>query len=222
MKLFFRLWKTWVPALMLVVMVALAAIPASAQVVGKASADFPNSRYGRNETPWGRLVADSIRAAGGADIALVNAGALRPGTLNAGPVEVPDVSALLAFGDDDVVTLNLAGAQLRAALERAASAYPTISPAFLHVAGLTATFDPNAAAGRRVGEIRVRGRAVADQDRFAVAMPFSLSEGAAGYFNIWSGAESKKAGVSLRDAICNFIKGKGEVAPDNNQRFGPG
>lgn len=219
MKLFFRLWKAWVPALLLA-LVLLPVHEAAAQVVGKAAGDFPNQRPGKGETTWGRLVADSVRATGGADIALINAGALRPGTLSSGPVEVADINALLAFGDDEVVTLSLSGAQLRAALERAASAYPTVSTGFLHVSGLTATFDPNAPPGRRVGNILVRGRAVGDQDTFAAAMPFSLSEGAAGYFNIWSGAQSKRAGVSLRDSISNFFRAKGEVSPDNNQRFG--
>lgn len=195
---------------------------ALAQAVGKASADIPNQRPGKGETPWGRLVADVLRGAAKADIAIINAGALRNGTLAAGPVEAPDIDALLSFGDDEAVSMTLSGAQIRAALERAASAYPTASPAFLHVSGVAADFDPGAAAGRRVGPIKVKGRVIGDQDTFAVAMPVSLSEGAAGYFNIWSGAQSRKVGTTLREAITDYIRGKGEVSPDNQQRFGPG
>ena len=194
---------------------------ASAQPVGKATADFTNSRPGRAETPWGRLVCDAVRASGKADLCLLNAGALRQGTLNAGPVEAADIDALLAFGDDEIVTLTLSGAQIRAALERAASAYPTSSPAYLQCSGLTAKFDATQAPGRRVGEIKIKEHAIGDQETFTTAMPVSLSEGAAGYFNIWSGAQARKGGGTLRDSIAQYIRGKGEVSPEETARFGP-
>lgn len=199
----------------------LCARHAFAQPVGKATTDFPNLKAGRNETPWGRLVADALRSTGKADLAVVNAGALRPRTLEAGPIEVEDISGLLSFGDDEVVTLTLSGTQLRAALERAASTYPTGSPAFLHCSGLNATFDPEAEPGRRVGPIRVKNHAIAEQETFSVAMPVSLSEGAAGYFNIWSGAQARRAGSTLLDAIAGYIRGKGDISPDGVARFGP-
>lgn len=194
---------------------------ASAQSVGKATADFPNLKPNRQETPWGRLVADALQSAGNADMAVINAGALRTGTLEAGPIEGADVSALLSFGDDDVVTLSLSGAQVRAALERAASAYPTGSPAFLHCAGMSASFDANASSGKRVASVRVKGSALQDEQTYAVAMPVSLAEGAAGYFNIWNGAKAQQAGQTLQSAILSYIKARGEVSPENNARFAP-
>ncbi|RYG74355.1 hypothetical protein EON80_02500 [bacterium] len=196
--------------------------PATAQSIGKATADFPNLKPNRQETPWGRLVADALQNAGNADIAVINAGALRSGTLEAGAIESEDISSLLSFGEDDVVTLSLSGAQIRAALERAASAYPTGSPAFLHCAGAIARFDINAPAGKRVKSIKVKGNALDDQSTYTVAMPVSLSEGAAGYFNIWSGAQAKASNLSLQNAIAGYIKAKGEVSPDAEARFGPG
>lgn len=195
--------------------------PAFSQVVGKATADFVNQRPGRGETAWGRLVADSVRQVAKGDIAVVNAGALRQGTLNEGPVEVADLDVLLAFGEDEVVTLTISGAQIRAALERAASAFPTSSPAYLHCSGLAASFDPAQGPGKRVGEIKIKNRVIGDQETFTAAMPMSLSEGAAGYFNIWSGAQAKRAGSTLRQSIGSFIQSKGEVAPEETVRFGP-
>jgi 5'-nucleotidase/UDP-sugar diphosphatase len=196
--------------------------PASAQPVGKANADFPNLKPNRQETAWGRLVADALQSAGTADMAVINAGALRSGTLEAGPVESEDIASLLSFGEDDVVTLSLSGAQIRAALERAASAYPTGSPAFLHCAGAIARFDTNAPSGKRVTSIKVKGNVLDDQTTYTVAMPVSLSEGAAGYFNIWSGAKAKASNQSLQSAIAAYIRAKGEVSPEAEARFGPG
>lgn len=217
MKRFFRLCSLLTAALL----IACGSF-ALAQSVGKAKADFPNLKPNRQETPWGRLVADAIQSAGNADMAVINAGALRSGTLEAGPVENEDVASLLSFGEDDVVTLTLSGAQVRAALERAASAYPTGSPAFLHCAGAVARFDTNAPSGKRVTSIKIKGGNLDDQASYLVAMPVSLSEGAAGYFNIWSGAQAKASNRSLQNAIAGYIRDKGEVSPEVEARFGPG
>ncbi len=195
--------------------------PATAQSLGKATADFPNLKPNRQETPWGRLVADSVKGAGKADIAFINAGALRSGTLEAGDVASDDIAALLSFGEDNVVTLSLSGAQIRAALERAASAYPTGSPAFLHCAGLSAAFDSDAPSGKRVSSVRVAGRALDDAVTYATAMPVSLAEGAAGYFNIWSGAQARASNISLQDAVADAFRAQKEIAPDGTARFGP-
>ncbi|PQV65373.1 5'-nucleotidase, C-terminal domain [Abditibacterium utsteinense] len=195
--------------------------PARAQSLGKASADFPNLKPNRQETAWGRLVADAVQSAGKADVALISAGALRSGTLEAGDVESTDLAALLSFGEDNVVTLSLSGAQIRAALERAASAFPTGSPAFLHCAGLSASFDAGAPSGKRVTSIRVAGRALDEAVTYATAMPVSLAEGAAGYFNIWSGAQARASNISLQDAIADVFREKKEIAPIESARFGP-
>jgi hypothetical protein len=76
-----------------------------------------------------------LKSSARADLALVNAGALNRGTLAEGDINADAIATLLAFPDDEVVTLTITGAQLRAALERAVQAYPTGSSAWLHGAG---------------------------------------------------------------------------------------
>ncbi len=205
----------------LVLATTLTASVAFAQTLGRATSDFPNLRPNKTETAFGRLAADALRAAGKADVALINAGALRPGTLESGAIERNDLVNLLAFGEDKVVSVVLTGAQLRAALERAASVYPTASPAFLQVAGISATINPDAAVGSRVSRINVGGRALDDAKTYRAAMPVSLAQGAAGYFNIWNGAQSSPTDVQLIDALGGYIRGQKEVAPETQTRFGP-
>ena len=204
-----------------VVACALSASLAVAQTLGRASGDFTNLRPNKTESAFGRLAADALRATAKSDIALINAGALRPGTLESGPIDRADLVPLLSFGEDNIVTVILTGTQLRAALERAASTYPTGSPAFLHVAGLTASFDPNASVGSRVTNISVGGRDLDDAKVYRAAMPVSLAQGAAGYFNIWNGAQSTTTGVQFIDALGGYIRGQKEVAPDETARFAP-
>jgi 2',3'-cyclic-nucleotide 2'-phosphodiesterase (5'-nucleotidase family) len=203
----------------LAVLFACGVSPAAA--VGRATADFDNLRPDRGETEFGRLAADAARAAAHADIALIYSGSLRRGTLKAGPVGANEVNALLAFGDDDVVTISINGAQLRAALERAAQAYPTGSPAFLHCSGFIAQFNAQAPINRRVSMVRFNGREVENQDTFTCAMPVSLAQGAAGYFTIWKGDAFHRvgAGVTLASSIVAYVQERGDIAPDDTPRF---
>ncbi len=200
---------------------ALTANVAIGQTLGKANGEFSNLRPNKSETAFGRLAADAIRATGKADVALINAGALRSGTLESGTIDRADIVPLLAFGEDKIVAVVLTGAQLRAALERAASVYPTASPAYLQVAGLTATINSNGAVGARVERIQVGGQALDDQKNYRAAMPVSLAQGAAGYFNIWNGAQSSATDVQLIDAVGGYIRAQKEVTPDSQTRFGP-
>ena len=113
------------------------------QAAGRATADFDNLRPNKGETAFGRLVADSARAAANADLALINAGSLKSGTLKAGNVEAGQIDALLAY-DDEVVTVTVSGAKLREALEQAVREYPTGDKGFLHGAGLSVSFGQGA------------------------------------------------------------------------------
>ncbi len=190
-----------------------------AQTIGRASGDFPNLRANKSETAFGRLVADALLSQSGADCALINAGSLKSGTLSEGSIESSDLEALLSFSDDDVATLSLSGSQLKAALERAASVFPTGSPAFLQLAGVKAHFDSNQTPGKRISAVSVRGKALDDGATYSVAMPSSLAEGAAGFFNIWNGAQKRSTSASLMQDLTAYISSKGDVAPDSQPRF---
>ena len=186
--------------------------------VARATATFDNARFDRAETSWGRFVADALRSRTDADIALVNASALERGVLRAGDVRESDIAALLSFGDDEIATITLSGTQLRAALERAVGAFPTGSPAWLHLSGMTATFNPKAKSGARLQSLQVNGRDVASGDSFKVAMPIGLAEGGAGYYKIWKGG-ANGAGVSLLKTIVDYARTRRDISPDDTARL---
>jgi hypothetical protein len=206
-------------SILLAPLAAFAGGPLAAAPLGRATADFDNARPGHTETAFGRLAADALREETKADIALVSAGAMRPGKLAAGPIEQADLDALLSFGDDEIVTISITGAQLRAALERAVQAYPTNSPAFLHGSGFSGEFNAQAPINRRVTLARVRGREVGNEDRLTVALPISLAEGADGFFTIWNAKNAAHTGVSFSKMLANYIRARGDIAPDAQVRF---
>lgn len=190
----------------------------SLQAAGHATADFDNARPNKGETAFGRLVADSARAAVNADLALVNAGSLKAGSLKAGNVEQAQIDALLAY-DDEVVIVTVSGAKLREALEQAVREYPTGDNGFLHGAGLSASFAQGAPP--RIQSLRVNGRDVAPNDTFRVAMPKGLANGADGYFKFWDGRSAVPSGTKVSRAIMNFITQSKNVSPDPTARIAP-
>jgi 5'-nucleotidase/UDP-sugar diphosphatase len=200
-------------------MVATAVQVAWAAPLGTATGPFENARPDKNETAWGRLVADSLRSGANTDLALVHAGVLQRGTLKQGPVEAAQINALLSFPGDDVVTMKITGAQLRAALERAVQAYPTGSPAMLHLSGLEANFNAQAPTNRRITLARVKGKEVGDNDTFTVALPVSLAEGSAGYYTIWNKREISRIGASLGDSVAKYVKAQGNISPVDRPRL---
>ena len=193
----------------------------SAAPIGRAAADFGNARPDRTETAWGRLVADAMLFATKADIALVNAGALKAGVLRAGDVSQNQINALLTFPGDDVVTITISGAQFRAALERAVQAYPTGSTAFLHGAGFSAAWNTQAPTNERLTMLRINGREVQNNDSIQAAMPTPLARGASGYSTIWPEAKAGNSSGDISQSIADWIKSQGTISPESTPRFSP-
>lgn len=190
-----------------------------AKVVARADADFDNAEPGRAETEWGRLVADAMKSASGADVAFLNAASLAPGTLKKGAMHSADIDALLAYPDDAVIARKLTGAQLRAALELAVKDYPNVSPRFLHVAGMSASFDADRSRAR-LREVKINGRILQDGDVLRAAMPVSLSQGAGGYFTVWGKTEGDAKTVgALSEIIASYAAKRGHIAPDKTARI---
>ncbi len=202
-------------------LIVLLASVAMAAPLGRATADFENARPQKNETEFGRLVADALRNATRTDIALVNAGALKPGTLKEGSIETPQINALLTFPGDGVATVTLSGEQLRAALERAVQAYPTGSTAFLHGSGFNATYNTQAPTNQRLTMLRINGREVQNGDSITVAMPAPLAEGGSGYFTIWKADSAQRSNLRLGKVIADWITSQGNISPDATPRLAP-
>ena len=136
------------------------------------------------ETSLGDLVADSLREAGSAQAALVNATQFKPGAVPAGKVTGADVAALLTNPGRPWVVSKITGDCLKAALERALSRVPSDSAHFLQVSGLKVTYDPEATPGTRVTNLRIGDQPVQSKTEYRIAMPEDLAKGGSGYFTI--------------------------------------
>ena len=140
----------------------------------------------RHESVLGDLVTDAMRAGTGADVALINAGALRlESNIVPGPITNYELEALLPFADQTrVISFPISGAGLRRLLEHGVAEGILGSGGFLQVSGLSFTFDPAKPSGSRIaGEIRREsGQVLQAGDTLTLAFgAYSACTGGDGY-----------------------------------------
>jgi 2',3'-cyclic-nucleotide 2'-phosphodiesterase (5'-nucleotidase family) len=140
----------------------------------------------REESPLGNLVTDAARAGTGADVALLNAGAMRlDDVIPPGPVTNYQLESIFLFADETrMVRFPLTGARLREVLEHGVSEKSVGTGAFLQASGVRFSYDPARPSGSRIqGDLRrADGRPLAPGDTVAVAFGvYASCEGGDGY-----------------------------------------
>lgn len=150
----------------------------------------------------GQSIADTLKQSTGADLAFLPFGLLKES------VAGKTLDQAVEFPTEELVMVKLTGHQVRAALERSLSLYPTSNPAYLYVSGLEATFRPNAQPESRIASVTVGSSPLNPSATYRVAMPSSLAKGGLGYFTVWnrsaieqgSGGKTMEAVLSGRQA----------------------
>ena len=134
------------------------------------------------EAAIGNIVADAMRAAANADVAIMNGGGIRGGNVYAAGAALTrrDVLAELPFGNR-VVTLDVSGRALRAAIENGLSLLPNAAGRFPQVSGLTVEADLGRPPGSRITSINVGNAPLADDRTYRVATNDFLARGGDGY-----------------------------------------
>jgi 5'-nucleotidase/UDP-sugar diphosphatase len=205
------------------------------RTIGETEVDLDGEHGRLRETNLGDLVADIMRSAAGAQIALINGGSLRA-SIHRGPIKAKEIYAALPF-DNYVVAIRLTGQQLRESLEHGMSGLAEKAGRFPQVSGLTFTYSPQAAAGSRVREVAIDGRPLDPKGRYVVATNDFLAAGGDGYrafgqalkagagFLRLGGALTSKnltycnPGVWLRDLVMDYIKANQTISPQVEGRI---
>jgi len=148
------------------------------------------------EAAIGNLFADAMRISMRADAAVINGGGIRAGRLYApGSAITPrDILAELPF-NNRVVTVELPGRELKAAIENGLSRLPLAAGRFPQVSGISATYDPARSAGDRILTMLVDGASLDQTKTYRVAVLDFLERGGDDY-------------TAFRDAV--------RITPDND------
>lgn len=172
--------------------------------LGTATARF--IRKYNAESSLGSHVTDVMRERARSHIAITNAGGLRAdlpqGGLNRG--HVLDALPFL----NTLVTLELSGKDLRAAIEHGLS----LAAGSCQVSGLTARFDPKRPAGERLVDLRVGVTAVAAEKSYRVSTNSFLAEGGDRYESLRNGRRVSEDAL-LSDCVLEHLKRTQSISP---------
>lgn len=192
----------------------------------------------RQEVAIGNVIADSIRLEYGTQIAFINSGGVRSTLPSAyvpldtsldrsapGPYDlvVGDPYTVLPFGNA-VVTRDVSGAQLWAALENGVSA---INPdgtgtngKFPQISGFRFTYDGTAAPLSRVRSVTLDGGTPVPNDpTFTVTMaaPDFINTGGDGYTMFLDGIATTRA--LMADVFLEYLREQGTITPTLDGRI---
>lgn len=209
------------------------------ETVAEAEEAFPAERARLEDTALLDLVNDTQRRASGADLSMTS---LLPGGRYAGipkgRVTVRDLYALYPY-ENQLVVVEIDGAQLKACLERAAEFFAAASFEggklvltqntrmipynFDAVQGAAYRIDPLAPVGQRVKDLSVRGRPVQAADRFTLAVNSYRAQGGGGYSVLRNARVVKAVPVEVRDLLIETLRAAGRIRPvvDHNWVVAP-
>lgn len=200
------------------------------QTIGQAGVDLDGEKAKTKETNLGDLIADILKEAAGAEVAIINGGGLRA-SINKGPITVRDIYSALPH-DNYLVAFRLTGQQIREALEHGVSGLEKHPGKFPQVSGLTFTYSRAAPPGARVKEILVNGQPLAPERKYLMATHDFLAAGGDGYTvfgqALGAGADYAAAGGYLpsknlvysdpgtwvRELVISYMKAHKTVAPE--------
>jgi len=203
--------------------------------VGKTEVDLNGEQVRLRETNLGDLVADIMRRATGADVALLNGGTIRT-SIRRGEIKAKDIYTVLPF-DNYLVAIRMTGRQLKQALEHGVSGLPEGSGRFPQVSGLSFNCSRGAPPGSRVREVLVGGQPLQPGKVYVVATHDFLAAGGDGYrsfgealkagtgFRLLGGALTSKnlvynnPGVWLRDLVIDYLKSRPAISPATEGRI---
>ena len=187
-------------------------------VIGETATELDTRGFlsGSAETAFGNLLADAMREATGADIALSNGGGIRGDTVYPPGTKLTRKMVLteLPFGNKTVV-LRLTGAQVRQALENGVSRAAHPSGRFPQVSGLAFAFDGREPPGERVTRVTVGGAPLEDGRTYTFATNNFLARGGDDYrvFRAGEVLVDSASGSLMAGQLIDHIIAAGTVAP---------
>ena len=167
------------------------------------------------ETGVGNFIADVMREALGADVAVMNGGGIRGDRIfPPGPLIRRDVYTLVPFSNA-VLKMELTGLALRQMLEHGLAQADNLGGGFLQISGAQVGYDGRRPAGNRIISLEVGGKGVDPNARYSVATIDFIANGGDGH-TAFRGARVLVAPASAPDLptlVLRAIEAKKTIAP---------
>ncbi|MBN8997913.1 MAG: 5'-nucleotidase C-terminal domain-containing protein, partial [Rhizobiales bacterium] len=176
------------------------------------------------EAAIGNLIADAMRAAVDADVAITNGGGIRadrqyePGTV----LTRADIFAELPFGNK-TVKLAVTGEQLKAALVNGFSQVDQGAGRFPQISGMTVAVDYGKPPRERVVSVEIGGRPLDPAATYTLATNDFMANGGDGYA-VFRDAKVLLGPVDaqlMASQVINYVEAQKTVAPKVEGRIQP-
>lgn len=159
------------------------------------------------ESAMGNMVADAMRWKTGTDFAFMNSGGVRA-DIDAGEITWKEAFTVQPFGND-LVTMNVTGAQIKTLLEQQWGSKVRIMP----ISGLKVTYDDSKPAGERIVTIKKNdGTPVVADQTYSITVNNYMADGGDGYA-ILATIKDRTINVVDLEAFVGYIKANGTVNP---------
>lgn len=178
------------------------------RVVGETRVDLAKRPF---ESNLGNLVCDAMREATGAAVAIQNNGGIRT-SIPKGKITLEQVFMLLPF-DNNLMTMDLTGAQIIALLEQNAK-----TEGMLQVSGLKVFYEMAAPEGSRVKELFVDGKPAEPLRTYRVTTNDFLAAGGDRFKSFRDGKDAV-IGDNVRDAFLAYLEKHSPVSPGTEGRI---
>lgn len=166
------------------------------------------------EAAIGNLVADAMKDAVGAEIAIANGGGIRGNKVYDAGSDITrrDILTELPFGNRTVL-LELTGEDVWKAIENGVSQVENAAGRFPQVAGMTATFDLSKPVGERVISVEVAGAPIDKAKVYKVATNDYMALGGDGYKSFKNGKVliGEREAKLLANDVMAYVRKVGTV-----------
>ncbi len=174
------------------------------------------------ESGFANLIADAMREAVGADVALTNGGGIRGDTLYEPGTKLTRKTVLseLPFGNV-TVKLEITGRDLLAALENGVAKVENVRGQFPHVSGMSYVFDPAQPAGQRIVSAKVGRQPLNRGATYTLATNDYVAKGGDNY-DMLKGLKrliDHSAATLMATTVMQYIEARGAIAPSVEGRI---
>ncbi|WMJ79170.1 5'-nucleotidase C-terminal domain-containing protein [Clostridium sp. MB40-C1] len=177
-------------------------------VIGKTNVKLDGERGNvrTKETNLANLITNAILDATKADLVITNGGGIRA-SIDKGEITKGHVITVLPFGNY-VVSKEVKGSDILAALEHGVRLYPKENGGFPQVAGITFKFDPKQPVGKRVFYVKVNGKNLDLNKIYKLATNDFMAVGGDDYSMLAKGKTLAEM-PGLDEIVMNYIQKHG-------------
>lgn len=154
------------------------------------------------ETNLGSLIADAMLSVTKADASLTNGGGIRA-SIAQGDITKGNIITVLPFGNY-IITKEVKGEAILAALEHGVDSYPNPEGKFPHVGNLSFDLDPTKEAGNRVSNVKLGNMPLDLQKTYTLATNDYLAAGGDGY-EMFKDAKLTGEYPALDEALITYL-----------------